>query len=199
MTHPDVPDVPDDQAGGTPDVRRVSTRVAYENPWMTLTEDEVEHRDGSRGTYAVVRTRDFALVIPFDGARYTLVEQFRYTVGRRLWEFPQGSVREPAGLQAREVGEIELAEEAGLAAARWTHLGRLHAGYGRSSTAFDVYLAEDLSAVPARREVTEQDMRTGSFTLEEIWDLVEGGLVTDSHTVAALALLGRSRGAAARA
>lgn len=160
---------------------------------MTLTEDEVEHRDGSRATFAVVRTRDFALVIPFDGERYTLVEQFRYTVGRRLWEFPQGSVTEPAGLSPRQVGEIELAEEAGLAALEWTHLGRLHAGYGRSSTAFDVFLAEALHAVPPRREISEQDMRTGTFTLEEIWDLVRRGLVTDSHTVAALALLERLR------
>lgn len=183
-----------DQADAAPDVRCLSTRIAYENPWMTLTEDEVEYRDGSRGTFAVVQARDFALVIPFDGERYTLVEQFRYTVGRRLWEFPQGAVREPAGLSAREVGEIELAEEAGLAAAAWTHLGRLHAGYGRSSTAFDVFLAEDLSAVPTRREVTEQDMRTGTFTLDGIWDLVDRGLVTDSHTVAALALLGQRAG-----
>lgn len=182
-----------DDAPVDPDVRCLSTRVAYENPWMTLTEDEVEHRDGSRATFAVVRTRDFALVIPFDGERYTLVEQFRYTVGRRLWEFPQGSVREPSGLSPQQVGEIELAEEAGLAAASWTHLGRLHAGYGRSSTAFDVFLAEGLSAVPTRREPTEQDMRTGTFTLAEIWDLVHGRLVTDSHTVAAMALLDQDR------
>ncbi len=193
MTHPEA------QADDAPDVRCLSTRIAYQNPWMTLTEDEVEYRDGSRGTFAVVQARDFALVIPFDGERYTLVEQFRYTVGRRLWEFPQGSVREPAGLTAREVGEIELAEEAGLAAATWTHLGRLHAGYGRSATAFDVFLAEDLSAVPTRREVTEQDMGTGTFSLDGIWDLVERGLVTDSHTVAALALLGRRAGTSPRA
>ena len=95
--------------------------------------------------------------------------------------------------QSQQVGEIELAEEAGLAAASWTHLGRLHAGYGRSSTAFDVFLAEGLSAVPTRREPTEQDMRTGTFTLAEIWDLVHGRLVTDSHTVAALALLDQDR------
>lgn len=183
----------DDLADVRPDVRRLSSRVAYENPWMMLTEDVVEHRDGSQGTYAVVHAPDFSLVVPFDGERYTLVEQFRYTVGLRLWEFPQGSVRDPAGLSAQVIGEIELAEEAGLTAAAWTHLGRLHAGYGRSSTAFDVFLAQELNAVPTRREVTEQDMRTGTFTLDEIWDLVDQGLITDSHTVAALALLDRRR------
>lgn len=174
-------------------MRRRSSRIAYANPWMTLTEDEVEYRDGSTGVFAVVRTRDFSLVIPFDGERFTLVEQFGYTVGRRLWEFPQGSVASPEDLGAAEVAAIELEEEAGLRARHWTHLGRLHAGYGRSSTAFDVYLAEGLSSVPARREVTEQDMRSAAFTRDELWTLVDKGLLTDSHTLAALALLDRHR------
>lgn len=177
----------------TPDVTCRSSRIAYENPWMTLTEDEVEYRDGSTGVFAVVRTRDFSLVIPYDGERFTLVEQFRYTVGRRLWEFPQGSVASPADLSAAEVAAIELEEEAGLRASAWTHLGRLHAGYGRSSTAFDVFLAEGLSPVPARREVTEQDMRSATFTWEELWSLVDDGLLTDSHSLAAMALLERHR------
>jgi 8-oxo-dGTP pyrophosphatase MutT (NUDIX family) len=188
----------DDREGdaATPDVTCRSSRIAYENPWMTLTEDEVEYRDGSTGLFAVVRTRDFSLIIPFDGERFTLVEQFRYTVGRRLWEFPQGSVASPADLSAVEVAAIELEEEAGLQAQDWTHLGRLHAGYGRSSTAFDVYLAEVLSSVPTRREGTEQDMRSGSFTWGELWSLVDEGLLTDSHSLAALALLERHRGQA---
>lgn len=177
----------------TPDVRCLSSRIAYENPWMTLTEDEVEYRDGTTGVFAVVRSRDFSLVIPFDGERYTLVEQFRYAVGRRLWEFPQGSVASPADISAADVAAIELEEEAGLQARDWTHLGRLHAGYGRSSTAFDVYLAERLSEVPTRREVTEQDMRSAGFTWTELWSLVDDGLLTDSHSLAAMALLERHR------
>lgn len=177
----------------TPDVRCLSSRIAYENPWMTLTEDEVEYRDGTTGVFAVVRSRDFSLVIPFDGERYTLVEQFRYAVGRRLWEFPQGSVASPADISPADVAAIELEEEAGLQARDWTHLGRLHAGYGRSSTAFDVYLAERLSEVPTRREVTEQDMRSAGFTWTELWSLVDDGLLTDSHSLAAMALLERHR------
>lgn len=181
----------DEDAPATADVRRISGRVVYENPWMSLTEDVVERRDGSRGLYAVTHSRDFALVIPFDGERFHLVEQFRYPVGRRLWEFPQGSVAEPAELTPEQVAAIELVEEAGLEAERWVRLGFLHAGYGRSSGGFHVFLAEGLTAVPPRREVEEQDMRTGTFTLDQIWALVDEGRMTDSHSLAALALLER--------
>lgn len=171
-----------------PDVRCLDSRVVYTNPWMTLTEDTVQRRDGSTGLYGVMRARDFALVIPWDGTHVHLVEQFRYPVGARLWEFPQGSVSDDRAPTPADVAAIELEEEAGLRADRWQHLGFLHAGYGRSSTGFDVFLAEDLVEVAPRREIEEQDMRSGKFTLAELWHLVHTGQMTDSHSIAALAL-----------
>jgi 8-oxo-dGDP phosphatase len=36
------------------DVRRLTTGVVYEDAWMRLRRDEIERRDGSRGTYAYV-------------------------------------------------------------------------------------------------------------------------------------------------
>lgn len=176
-----------------PDVRCRDSRVVYENPWMTLTEDTVERRDGSTGLYGVIRSRDFALVLPWDGERFHLVEQFRYPVGARLWEFPQGSVAGDGAVSPAEMAAIELEEEAGLQAGAWHHLGFLHAGYGRSSNGFDVFVAEDLRRVQTRREVEEQDMRSGTFTLDDVWRLVASGHMTDSHSLAALALWQRWR------
>lgn len=36
-------------------IRTLSSRIVYENPWMTLREDQIELADGSRGVYAVDR------------------------------------------------------------------------------------------------------------------------------------------------
>jgi hypothetical protein len=44
----------------------VSSRVVYENPWLTLREDRIERGDGSPGLYSVIEKPDFALVIPMD-------------------------------------------------------------------------------------------------------------------------------------
>ena len=46
---------------GEADVRRLTTGVVYEDPWMRLRRDEIERRDGSRGTYAFVEKPDFAI------------------------------------------------------------------------------------------------------------------------------------------
>ena len=43
-----------DPDAGTPDIRMLTTRVVYEDRWMRLRRDDIERRDGSRGTYAFV-------------------------------------------------------------------------------------------------------------------------------------------------
>ena len=77
-------------------IRQISTRQVYRNNWLTLREDEVVRPDGSTGVYAVVDKPTYALVIPFDPDhdRFHLVEQFRYPLGMRRWEFPQGTAPE---------------------------------------------------------------------------------------------------------
>lgn len=176
-----------------PDVRTLASRLVYENPWMSVTEDDVQRRDGSIGHYGVVHSRDFVVVIPFDGERYHLVEQYRYPVGARLWEFPQGSVPGGEDLPPEDLAAIELAEETGLRAGRLELLGFLHHGYGRSTNGFHAFYATDLATGQAQREVEEQDMRSGAFTLDELWALVADGTMTDAASLAALALLERRR------
>jgi hypothetical protein len=74
------------------ELRRLSTRVVYENRWMRVREDQVRRPDGSDGVYGVVEKPDFALIVPLaDDGGLWVVEQFRYPVGERFCEFPQGS------------------------------------------------------------------------------------------------------------
>jgi len=175
-----------------PDIRTLTSRPVYENPWMTVTEDLIERRDGSTGVYGVVHSPDFVVVIPFDGERYHLVEQYRYPVRGRFWEFPQGTVADP-DLVPDDIARIELAEESGLEATELRHLGFLHSAYGRAANGFHVFLATGLTEGEPAREHEEQDMRAGAFTEEEMWQLVVSGAFTDAASLAAWALLDRSR------
>lgn len=70
-------------------IRRTATREVYRNNWLTLREDDIVRPDGSTGVYAVVDKPTYALVIPYDPDhdRFHLVEQFRYPLGLRRWEF----------------------------------------------------------------------------------------------------------------
>ncbi|MCP3805284.1 NUDIX hydrolase [Allokutzneria sp. A3M-2-11 16] len=166
-------------------MRTVSSRVVYENPWLSLREDRIEHLDGSDGLYSVVDKPDFAVVIPLEDNGFHLVEQYRYPVRRRSWEFPSGSF--PPGITGapEDMAVAELAEETGLVAGRMEELGYLHCANGMSGVGAHVFLATDLTGGEPNREATEQDMRQQWFPRAEVERMVRGGVITDGPTLAA--------------
>jgi 8-oxo-dGTP pyrophosphatase MutT (NUDIX family) len=181
-------DVTDSDDG--PAMRFIARREVYRNPWLVVTEDDIALRDGSPSIYGVVHKPDFAVVIALEGNRLALVEQYRYTVGLRRWELPQGFAS--GATTPEQAAAIELAEETGLRATSFTTLGFLHHAYGVMTNGFHVVLATGLTQGEPQRERTEQDMRCAWFSLAETWQMIDDGRLTDAPTVAALALLARS-------
>ncbi len=183
---------PSGDSGLPPTVERLSSRVVYANPWMTVREDEVLFPGGHRGIYGVVEKPDFALVIPWAGGRFHLVRQFRYPTSATHWEFPQGSAEE--GPHAPEqLARRELKEETGLSAGRMTRLGFLYQANGYSDQGFHVFVATELVPGARRLEPTEQGMETAAFSRSEFEAMLLSGDVRDGPTVAAYGLL-RLRG-----
>lgn len=167
----------------------LSSRQVYANSWMTVREDAIRRPDGSDGIFGVIDKPTAAVVIPLDGDRVHLVEQFRYPVGARRWEFPMGTAPERAEVDPARLAARELAEETGLVAGRMQLLGRLDIAPGMSSQREHVFLATELTEGPHRREHQEQDMRTAWFTVAEFEEMVRDGRVVDAQTLAAYLLL----------
>jgi 8-oxo-dGTP pyrophosphatase MutT (NUDIX family) len=170
-------------------VERAASREVYRNPWMSVHEDDVLFADGSSGIYGVVRKPDFALIVPRDAGRLHLVEQYRYPVGARYWEFPQGSCADGAAGSPLDLARRELLEETGLTAALITFLGRTHVAYGYSSQRCHVFLAEGLRPGRPRREASESDMRQRAIDRAGWERLVADGRITDAASLAAYGLL----------
>jgi 8-oxo-dGDP phosphatase len=170
-------------------VQTISSRQVYANPWMTVREDAIRRDDGSDGIYGVVDKPTAAVVIPLDGGRFHLVEQFRYAVGQRRWEFPMGTAPDRAELDPARLAAQELREETGLVAGRMELLGHLDIAPGMSSQREHVFLATELKAGDAAREHTEQDMRTRWFTTTELESMIRQGGIVDAQTLAAYLLL----------
>ncbi len=167
----------------------LSSRQVYANSWMTVREDAIRRPDGSDGIFGVIDKPTAAVVVPLDGDRLHLVEQFRYPVGARRWEFPMGTAPERAEADPAELAARELAEETGLVAGRMELLGRLDIAPGMSSQREHVFLATELTAGAPDREHQEQDMRTAWFTIAEFEAAVRDGAIVDAQTLAAYLLL----------
>lgn len=178
-----------DSPDPTPDIETVATRLVYENRWMRVREDAIRRRDGSAGIYGVVEKDDFVVVVPVeaDGSVH-LVQQYRYPVRARFWEFCQGMWGGP-GADPRAAAAHELAEETGLVAASLVEAGLLYEGYGTMNQAFRVYLATGLTQGEARPELEEQDLISRRFPRAELDRMLRDGEIKDSVTLAAWGLL----------
>ena len=169
-------------------MQHLSTRETYRNPWMTVREDVVRRSDGSEGIYGVVEKPDFSLVLPRDAGGFWMVEQYRYPVRRRAWEFPMGSWSGDGQGDPGALARSELAEETGLRAGTWQHLGHLMQAPGYSTQGFDVFLATGLTAGSPNREETERDMIHRFVTDAELQDLIRRGEVVDAASLSAFTL-----------
>jgi 8-oxo-dGDP phosphatase len=156
---------------------------------MTLREDEIRRPDGSDGIYSVIDKPSYALVIASDGDQVHLVEQFRYPLGMRRWEFPQGTAPGQQNLDPPDLAVRELREETGLRAASMTVLGQLDVAPGMSSQRGWVFLATGITEGEHDREHEEQDMHSAWFSRGEVERMMRDGEITDAQSIAAWMLM----------
>jgi 8-oxo-dGTP pyrophosphatase MutT (NUDIX family) len=151
-------------------------------------EDVIERANGERGIYGVVDKDPACIILPLDstseGDFVYLVEQFRYTVGARFMELPQGGW-EFADVNPEEMARGELREETGLSADRMTLLTKLQIGYGVLNQRQHVFLAEGLTQGEHDRDVEEMGLEVHRVTVAEFESMLLDGRIVDNCSAAA--------------
>ena len=162
-----------------------STKVVYENPWIKVSEDNVNRPDGQPGIYGVVHFKNKAIgILPIDAqGNVYLVGQYRYPLKRYSWEIPEGGCPELEDPQT--AAKRELSEETGLSAGKWEELCRADLSNSVSDEEAIIFLATELTIGQANPEPTEQLMpRRVSFA--EALAMVKRGEILDSMSVIAI-------------
>jgi ADP-ribose pyrophosphatase len=167
----------------------LSTRIAYQNRWTKVREDQILHADGSPGLYGVVERSDFAVIVPFHEGRMTLVQQYRYPIAARVWEFPMGLWETRPDTDPAVLAAAELREETGLVAGTMTYGGMLFQGPGYCTQRGHIFLATGLSQHETAREPSEQDMICRTFSLAELEAMIRDGTLNEAMSIAAFGLL----------
>jgi ADP-ribose pyrophosphatase len=165
-------------------IRTLSTREIYRNPWLSLREDAIQRSNGANGIYSVVDKQDCAVILPIDGDHIWLVEQFRYTIGERALELPQGGW-ETDNVDPEELARGELREETGLSAGRMTELPWMWIAYGFARQRQHVFVAEELVAGSHQRDPEESDMEIVRIPIVAFEEKLSGGEIRDVSTIAA--------------
>ncbi len=170
------------------EIKTIGSREVYRNKWTRVREDVIERANGERGIYGVVDKDPACIVIPIEstpeGEFIHLVEQFRYTVGARFMELPQGSW-ETADVNPEEMARGELREETGLRAARMILLTTLQIGYGVMNQKQSVFLAEGLTQGDHDRDAEETGLEVHRVTVAEFEAMLLDGRIVDNCSAAA--------------
>ena len=167
-----------------PSKTRVSSKIAYQNPWITIHEDQTRDRAGNLGVYGYMESRNSCMVVAVDEhERIYLVRGFRYPSQSFGWELPGGG---GDGEDLLTASKRELEEETGIVAQSWEKLGEAYVCNGLMTEKMAVCLARDLSFGGNKEQSDEvfSDMRF--FTHEEIDQLITQGDINDCQTLAGL-------------
>lgn len=141
----------------------------------------------------VVRHRGSVVLVPQPApGKVILIRQYRYVIGRWIWELPAGSLE--SNEAPRKAARRECEEETGWRPGRLERLGVYYATPGFCDERMVFYACRDLEhpARPAAKDVDEQ-ITARTFTIDDAWALVRRGQIVDMKTVLGLVLLeGRS-------
>lgn len=165
--------------------RTGSSRIAYQNAWIRVREDQVIRPDGKPGIYGVVEIRPSIGVVAIDDQqRMVLVGQWRYSVNRYSWEVPRGGSH-PGETDMLEVAKRELAEETGLRAVHWERLGPVDVCNGVADDVQTLFLATGLSQTNMRLD-PEEDITVEWRPFEEAVSMAMDGRITEVCSIAAI-------------
>jgi ADP-ribose pyrophosphatase len=167
----------------------LSTRIAFENRWVSLREDAVRFPDGLESVYAYIERPRYAIVAAIEDGRLWMVEQYRHPIKARSWELPMGVAPGGDAIPIGEAAKIELAEETGLRAARWQLIAEIAPAPALVAQTGVLFLATGLTRGTQALEQTEQDLVAAALPVPEVLAMAMDGRIRDAATIACLGLL----------
>lgn len=159
-------------------------RNVFKGRVLTLNLEKVTLPNGRVAELEIAHHPGGAAVVALDDAgRVCLLRQYRHAAGGWVREIPAGKL--DGGEPPLQCAQRELAEEAGVRAARWDKLGEYLSSPGVLTEVIHVYLARELASVgaaPEDHEVLEVEW----LPLRDALQLAASGGLRDGKSLVGL-------------
>jgi ADP-ribose pyrophosphatase len=160
---------------------RVTGEAVYDGVLLHVRRDTVRLPDGRTTVREYIEHPGAVTILPLlDSGELLMERQYRYPVGRELYELPAGKI--DPGEATLATAKRELLEETGYVAREWQYLTTFHPVVGYSTEHIELWLARGL----AHRGRTLDDgefLETFPVTLATALDWVRTGRISDAKTI----------------
>ncbi len=141
------------------------------------------------GEMECIRHPGGALIVPVtsDG-QLMLLRQYRFSVQRRILEFPAGTVE--IGEDPATTAEREVQEETGFKAANLKKIGEILLAPGYSDEVIYIFLATGLEKleIPVAQD-DDEDIEVLLMSPKRLAEAIASGELTDAKSIAAFAMV----------
>jgi 8-oxo-dGTP pyrophosphatase MutT (NUDIX family) len=164
--------------------KTLSSKVAYKNPYFSVSEHEVIRPGGEKGTYHVVRTNPAVFIVALTPKREIfLIGLHRYTTNKFSWEIPGGGAGKQKPLLA---AKRELKEETGLVAKTWKKLGTFQSFNGLADEISHTFLATNLTQTTEHAQEEEGISVGKKVPFKKALKMIRLGEITDGQSIASI-------------
>lgn len=169
----------------------MSTRPIYDNPWISVREDQALMPDGRTTLYGVITTVPAVGVLGFvDHDHVVMVRQWRYVAGQAMWEIPTGAAHPNELLEI--AARREMIEETGYRVGSLELLTSYHSSKSVMDETCTVYVGHDLAVGAAQPDPTEF-ITVAVLPFADVLAMVLHGEIKDAMSVVAILLADRQR------
>lgn len=162
----------------------LGTKIIFQNPWMTLRQDDVVTPTGKPGTYTIFEANPFVIIAAIENNKLVMIGQHRYPLDQMFTEFPAGGIE--SGEQPLAAAQRELREETGYEASSWEYVGKFYELVSVSRQQGHLFIASDLHDTSTNKMKEDGISRRISLGIDELERMINEGEIVDALTPAVL-------------
>ena len=161
--------------------KRINSQEVYKGKIIRVVKDEVELDDGSRSFREVVYHNGGVCIALKHEDKYFMVKQYRYAIGKEMYEFPAGKIE--LNEQPDRAIEREAIEETGYSAKNIIKFPYIIPTCGYDSEKIYLYYGETDKQLGQHLDIDER-IDLFKFTYKQIEEMIKNGEIDDSKTIA---------------